>query len=74
MLGDFNQEMEAALAKLQGATGAAAAVQTLSTLLSNLIKDPLNEKFKKIRTTNKKIKETVMDVAGGFVAIAALQR
>jgi hypothetical protein len=49
-----------------------AALKTLKVLLSNLIKDPSNSKFHKVRSTNKKIKESVIDVPGAVAFLEAL--
>ena len=40
--------------------------------LKNLMSEPTNEKFKKIRKENKAFKERVADVKGGVVFLKAL--
>ncbi|EPS64610.1 hypothetical protein M569_10169, partial [Genlisea aurea] len=42
-----------------------ASLEVMIKLVRNILKDPSNPKFRKVRTGNIKIKEAIIDVAGG---------
>ena len=55
-------ELAAAVAVLADAEGGANAVKTLSTLIKNLIANPDNPKFRRVRVSNPKIRASLLDV------------
>ena len=64
--------MNDALGKLRQASNRSAAIKTLETLIKNVVKDPSNPKFLRVRTTNKKIQQSVIDVPGGEQLLVSL--
>ncbi|XP_062199420.1 plant UBX domain-containing protein 2-like [Phragmites australis] len=50
----------------------ASAVEVVKRLLGNLLREPGNEKFRKVRLTNPRIKEAVADREGGVELLEAV--
>lgn len=55
---------------------AEAAVDVLAKLLRNILANPTDPKYRKLRLNNKKIKEAIVDVSGGveFLLVRKLNK
>ena len=58
-------ELAAAVAVLADVEGGAGAAKTLATLVKNLVAAPDNPKYRRVRTTNPKVRAALLDVPGG---------
>jgi thiol-disulfide isomerase/thioredoxin len=58
-------ELAAAVAVLADVEGGAGAAKTLATLVKNLVAAPDNRKYRRVRTTNPKVRAALLDVPGG---------
>lgn len=59
-------ELEACIGTYMSGKPSEGPVEVVLKLLRNIVKEPDNAKFRKIRLTNPKIKEAVSEVAGGI--------
>ncbi|XP_028767136.1 plant UBX domain-containing protein 2 [Neltuma alba] len=59
-------ELEACISMYMSGKPSEGSVEVVLKLLRNIVKEPDNAKYRKIRLTNAKIKEAVSEVAGGI--------
>ncbi|KAM0015063.1 putative UBX domain, PUB domain, Ubiquitin-like domain superfamily, PUB-like domain superfamily [Helianthus debilis subsp. tardiflorus] len=63
---EVKSELEACVGAYVSAKPSDGSVEIVLKLLKNVVKEPENVKFRKIRLGNPKIKEAIADVAGGL--------
>ncbi|KAI9082113.1 hypothetical protein K1719_035853 [Acacia pycnantha] len=61
----LNGELEACISTYMSGKPSEGSVEVVLKLLRNIVKEPDNAKYRKIRLTNPKIKEALSEVAGG---------
>lgn len=62
---DSRSQLEACVASFVSAKPSEGSLDVVLRLLRNIVKEPENAKFRKIRMSNPKIREAIGDVAGG---------
>lgn len=63
---EINSELDHCVGTYVSGKPSNASIETVLKLLKNIVKEPENVKFRKIRLGNPKIKEAIADVVGGL--------